>query len=133
MSEENVEMVRRGLEDFVVTGELAPDVADDVVWDMSTFQGWPDEPLFHGWEGFYEFFAAWREPHEDWSLILDDILDAGGENVVALLTQKGKPHGSDSDVHLEFGVLYTIRDGVIRQMQVYSAKQDALEAAGLVG
>jgi hypothetical protein len=65
MSDDNVEIVRRGLEDFVVTGKLAPEVADDFVWD------------------------------------------------------------------LEFGALYTIRDGLIRHIQAYSAKLDALEAAGL--
>jgi isochorismate hydrolase len=78
MSDDNVEIVRWGLEDSVVTGKLAPEVADDFVWDMSTFRDWPDEPLFH-----------------------------------------------------EFGALYTIRDGVIRHIQVYSTTLDALEAAGL--
>jgi ketosteroid isomerase-like protein len=131
MSEENVEIVRRSLEDFAVTEELVPMVAKDLVWDMSAFRGWPDEPRCHGWDEFYEFFAAWREPYDDWSLTVDDLLDAGGAHVVALVTQRGKPRGSDSDVELDFGAIYTVRDGLIREVQIYSEQAHALQAVGL--
>jgi ketosteroid isomerase-like protein len=133
MSEANVEIVRRSLEDFAVTEELVPAVAKDLVWDMSTFRGWPDEPRYHGWDEFYEFFAAWREPYADWSLTVDNLLDPGGDHVLALVTQRGKPHGSDSDVQLEFGAVYTVRDGLIRQVQIFSEQADALQAVGLAG
>jgi ketosteroid isomerase-like protein len=133
MSEENVEIVRRSLEDFAVTEQLVPEVAKDLVWDMSTFRGWPDEPRYHGWDGFYEFFAAWREPYDDWTLTVDDLLDPGGDHVLALATQRGKPRGSDSDVQLEFGAVYTVRDGLIRHGQIYSEQAHALQAVGLAG
>jgi ketosteroid isomerase-like protein len=131
MSDENVEIVRRNLGDFAVTGKLAPEVAEDFVWDMSTFRGWPDQPLYRGSDAFYEFLAAWQEPYEDWSFEVDDVLDGGGDDVVALVTQRGRPHGGDMDVHLEFGLIYTLQDGLIRHIHVYAAKVDALEAAGL--
>ena len=133
MSEENVEIVRRSLETFAVSEQLSPEVAKDLVWDMSSFRGWPDEQLYHGWDGFYEFFAAWRGPYEDWRLTLDDLLDTDGEHVLALMTQKARPHGSDSDVQLESSLLYTVRDGLIRRVQVYSVQAEALEAARLAG
>ena len=131
MSEENVEIVRRALEVFVATGKLSAEVAKDVVFDMSTFRGWPDEPLYHGREEFYEFMATWRRPYDDWRLMVDNLLDAGGEHVLALMTQKGKPHGSDSAVQLEFGLLYTIRARLIQRMQVYSVRSEALQIAGV--
>ena len=131
MSEENVEIVRRSLEAFAGDQRLTPEAAKDLVWDMSAFRGWPDEPLYHGWDEFYEFFAAWRGPYADWSLTLYDLLDTGGEHVLALMTQTARPHGSDSDVQLESSLLYTVRDGLIRRVQVYSVRAEALEAAAL--
>ncbi len=131
MSEENVEIVRRSLEAFATDQRLSPKVAKDLVWDMSAFRGWPDEPLYHGWDEFYEFFAAWRLPYENWSLALYDLLDTGGAHVLALMTQTARPHGSDSDVQLESSLLYTVRAGLIRRVQVYSVRAEALEAAAL--
>jgi ketosteroid isomerase-like protein len=133
MSEENVGIVRRSLEDFAATEELVPEVAEDLVWDMSTFRGWPDEPRYHGRDEFYEFFAAWREPYDDWSLTVDDLLDPGGDHVLALATQRGRPRGSDSDVQLEFGAVYTVRDSLIRHVQIYSEPAHALQGVGLAG
>jgi len=43
MSQENVEIVRRGFEHFQATGESLPEFVDpEFVWDMSTFRGWPE-------------------------------------------------------------------------------------------
>lgn len=33
---------------------------------MSTFRGWPDEPLFHGFDGFAAFMTARLAPYDDW-------------------------------------------------------------------
>ena len=42
MSQENVELVRAGYEHFLATGVLLREIiAEDFVWDMSTFGGWP--------------------------------------------------------------------------------------------
>jgi hypothetical protein len=133
MSDENVVIVRDALEYFAATEELAPAVAKDFVWDMSTFRGWPDEPLYEGWEAFYGFIAAWREPYDVWRYRIDNLLDAGDGRVLALLTQTGKLRGSDADVQLEFWILSTVRGGLIRRMQVYSEAAEALRDAGLVG
>ena len=72
-------------------------IAPDFVWDMGTFEGWPDKPEFHGADGLREFVSIWREPYDDWSMVLDEVHDCGGNRVLALLHQSGKPHGSDSD------------------------------------
>ena len=43
MSAENVDIIRRGYEDFIATGALSEDItAPEFVWDMSTFRGWPE-------------------------------------------------------------------------------------------
>ncbi len=61
MSQENVELVRRGYEHFIATGEFAPEIADpELVWDMSTFRGWPERQTYAGLDAAREFMADWR-------------------------------------------------------------------------
>jgi hypothetical protein len=43
MSQENVEIVERALEEFVATGQFSYEIAADFIWDVSTFRGWPDQ------------------------------------------------------------------------------------------
>jgi ketosteroid isomerase-like protein len=131
MSQANVEVVERFLEDFVVTGQLSDLVARDVIWDMSNFGGWPDQPLFHGFDGFAEFMSAWREPYDDWSMAVEQILDAGGDEVVAVVTQRGQLPGSDADVGQRYGIVYTVENRQIRRGQAYTTPEQALEAVGL--
>ena len=110
---------------------LADVLAADFVWDMSTFEGWPEEPEFTGAEELREFVTVWREPWDDWSMQLEEIHDCGDDRVLALLHQSGKPHGSDSTVHLDYGMVCTLEDGLVRRIQAYATLDDARQAAGL--
>jgi ketosteroid isomerase-like protein len=131
MSRENVELVRRVLEEFIATRRFSEELAADVTWDMSTFRGWPDRPVYHGFEGFTEFLSAWIEPYDEWSMDLDQIHDPGGNQVVAALVQRGRLRGSNSVVGLRYGVVYTVEDGQVRGAQVFTTPEEALEAVGL--
>jgi hypothetical protein len=67
MSAENVDIIRRGYEDFIATGALSEDImAPEFVWDMSTFRGWPERKTYEGVEGTREFIADWTASWEDW-------------------------------------------------------------------
>jgi ketosteroid isomerase-like protein len=131
MSRQNVEVVSRALEEFIATRRFSDEFAADVTWDLSTFRGWPDRAVFHGLEGFTEFLSAWIEPYDEWSMDLEQILDPGGNQVVAVLVQRGQLRGSDSVVGLRYGVVYTVEDGQVRGAQVYTTPEEALEAVGL--
>jgi ketosteroid isomerase-like protein len=131
VSEENVAAVRASLEHFAATDEFLNVIAPDFVWDMGTFAGWPDKPEFHGAEGLREFITLWREPYDHWTMQLEEVHDCGDDRVLALLEQSGRPHGSDSMVHLQYGLLTALRDGKIRRIEVYATHHEALQAAGL--
>jgi hypothetical protein len=46
MSQENVEIVRRGYEQFQTRGQFLAEIATpDFVWDMSGFRGWPEQQV----------------------------------------------------------------------------------------
>jgi ketosteroid isomerase-like protein len=132
VSDENVAIVRSALEHFASTDEFLLElIAPDFAWDMSTFEGWPDGPVFEGVDGLREFVTLWREPYDDWSMTVEEVIDCGDGRVVALLRQSGKPHGSDAAVHLHYGLLHTLDDGRLRRIEAYASVDGALTAAGL--
>ena len=51
--------------------------------------------------------------------------------MVIILYQRGKPHDSDSRVEMHYGLVYTIKDGLVRRCDFYARPEDALGAAGL--
>ena len=59
------------------------------------------------------------------------ILDAGASRVAVTLHQRGRPHGSDSWVEMEYGIVYTVEEGLITPSDFYATPEKALEAAGL--
>jgi ketosteroid isomerase-like protein len=71
------------------------------------------------------------EPYDDWSYDPKEILDAGTNQVVVTLNQRGKPHGSDSWVEMNYGLVYTVEEGLISRADFYATPEEALTAAGL--
>lgn len=131
MSEENVDLVRRGYELFAATGELADDIATpDFVWDMSNFHGWPEQQVYEGVDGARAFLRDWTDAWEDWVLELEALHDAGG-NVVALVCQRGRSKAVGMPVENHLAQVWTLRDGKQSRMDMYSDQAEALEAAGL--
>jgi ketosteroid isomerase-like protein len=133
MSQQNVELVRKGVAAFADSGGVSEFFAPDVVWDMGTFSGWPGRSEFRGLDEFNDFVEAWIEPYEGWSFEVEEILDAGGNRVVVMANQRGKLRGSDSWIDARFAIIYTIEGEFIQRGQVYATAEEALEAAGLSG
>lgn len=75
-----------------------------------------------------EHFAA---TDEFLNVIAPDFVWDMGNRVLALLEQSGKPHGSDALVHLQYGLLHTVRDRKLRRIEAYASFDEALQAAGL--
>jgi len=131
MSQENVEVVRRGFEHFRATGEpFSEAFAPDFVWDMSTFRGWPESPTYEGLDGVRRFFEEWGSAFDDWEVELEEIRDAG-DRVVALLRQHGRSKVSGMPLDMSLAMVFTIRDGLQTGMQMYADPDEALKAAGL--
>src|SRR6478735_4978247 len=52
MSQEDLEVIRRGYEYFAETGDFREEIMHpDFVWDMSTFRDWPERQTYAGLEG----------------------------------------------------------------------------------
>jgi ketosteroid isomerase-like protein len=130
MSQENAERVMASYREFAVTQQPSG-LAPDLVLDLKTFRGWPDEEEYLGPEGFMEFLAKWREPYDEWDFELEKVVDAADDRVVTVGRQRGRLKGAGSWVELRFGIVNTVAGGLIRRMQVFASPAEALEAVGL--
>ena len=131
MSQENVEIVRVGVEHFRRTGDLLWDRLDpEFVWDMSTTGGWLGKQTYRGRDGFAEFMRDWLEAWDEWELEVEEWIDAG-KDVVQVTRQRGKTRGGGPSVEMLCAMVWTLRKGEPVRMRMYSSKDEALEAVGL--
>ena len=131
MSQENVENVRAGYEQFASTGHfVAENATPDFVWDMSHFHGWPEQTVYNGPEGAETFLREWAAAWDDWELDVEALHDAG-DKVVALVRQRGRSKAAGLPVDMYFAQVWTVLDGKQTRMDMYSDPNEALQAVGL--
>jgi ketosteroid isomerase-like protein len=137
MSEENVEIVQRIFEEFQAGLErddpgAAFDtglVADDWEWVNATpFEG---KSVWRGRQEWVEFMRAWRGEFEDYSVQVDQWIDAGDDRVVVIYRQRATGKGSGVPVEWHGGSVTELRDGRAIRTRNYEHPAEALEAAGL--
>ena len=139
MSQQNVEIVRAALNAFAELDEGLIDrqrmdefFAQDVIATLSGFEAFlGKQNTLRGADEFLKLRAAWMEPYDDFSYEPVKIIDAGENRVMATLHQRGKPRGSDSWVEMDYGLVYTIEEGLITRADFYATPEDAFEATGL--
>jgi ketosteroid isomerase-like protein len=129
MSQENVEIVRAGLqawnaEDMDALRELYD---PEVSWRGP--EGWPEPGPFVGRDAVVRQLEQLRETWDADTLEpIDDFIDAG-DRVVVKLVWRGVGHGPE--LNLELTGVYTVRDGRICGLEFSQDHAKALEAAGL--
>ena len=78
--------------------------------------------------------TLFREWHEAWSGIdydYDELIDAGGEQVISIVTRRGRGRASEVETELSLALLWTIREGKVVRVVWFQSREEALEAAGL--
>jgi ketosteroid isomerase-like protein len=127
----NVDIVRRGYEHFAATGDLAVHIlAPSFVWDMSHFHGWPEAQRYDGVEGTRAFLSGWTEAWNDWELEVESLHEVG-EQVLAIMRQRGRSKVTGLPVEMTFGMLWTLRNGLETRMEMYSDTAEAMRAVGI--
>jgi len=132
MSQENVEIVEAAQQAWERGGldSVAEYWADDI--DYQAAEGALDDrgPL-HGKEAVRAYAQEWLDMFDDFKSEPVELIDAGGDNVIAVIRNSGRAKLSGVETDLTYAAVYTIRDGKIAQGREYMTRAEALEAAGL--
>jgi ketosteroid isomerase-like protein len=105
---------------------LARLCAEDVV--NVAFEGWPDEPVYHGRDGIKRVASSWWEYFSGTHMKIERLIEQG-DRVVVLITHTGVAEGVE--VEQSLGGIIDFRDGLMCRLRWFLAFDQALAAAGL--
>jgi ketosteroid isomerase-like protein len=131
MSEENVAIVRRGIDAF--SGGDLEAVLDDLSpeFEFNPSGRFMDtQQTYRGREGFVDFWRGFQAAWEEITVSIERIEDLG-DRVLTLGTFHGKGGESGVEVDAEAAWLHTVRDGLIVHLRSFATWKEALAAAGL--
>ena len=130
MSRENVEIVRASFESFQRGDyDAAMDVFDpEIEYDLTHF---PDGKVYRGHDGVREAFRIWMGTWDDFRQELDELIDGGDTEVIAVVREFGRGKGSGIALERPTVGLWTMRDGKAVRIRFFERREDALEAVGV--
>ena len=131
MSRENVELVR-GTWAAYARGEYDAALAayaPDTVWDDTRYR--PDGAVHTGHGALTDLARTWRGTWDRYVVETEDVVDAGGDRVAAILRETGAGKGGGVELTNRWGIVATVRDAKIVHTMVYRTAEEALEAVGL--
>jgi ketosteroid isomerase-like protein len=128
----NVEVVQKALE-AINRRDLDAFLADvdpDVVTDWSRAVG-PERGVFRGSDELVGFLRSWWGAFEESVMILDEVMDAGDQVLVAFHgRQRGR--GSGAVVEGRGSVLvFGLRDARVTAVTLFQERHEALQAMGI--
>ena len=88
-------------------------------------------PGSHGREAWVEGQRRWLEDWEEFRYDGQEVVDLGGDRFLLLGRVKATGRGSGVLVDSEWGLLYTVADGLLAHERNFLDHAEALEAAGL--
>ena len=132
MSQQNVQIVIDGVAAYNRRDldALSEHWTDDI--DHRAAEGAIDDrgPI-HGKDAMRAYMQDWLDTFDPLTVEPLEVIDAGENQVVAVLRFAGRAKLSGVDTDLTYAVVYTIRDGKIARGREYWTRDEALAAAGL--
>jgi ketosteroid isomerase-like protein len=128
MSQESVEFVRGGMEEFIRTGEFDPADFDDA-FTFDNSNAMIDADTYRGLEGMNEFLSLMQQMWEQFRFEPEEYIPVSQDKVVVpwLITAVGRD-GVETTAHA--ATVFTVRSGKLAHAKAFQSKADALEAAG---
>jgi ketosteroid isomerase-like protein len=125
VSEANVQLVRDIHERWNRDESLEGVVAEDLEY---VNPGYAVEP---GTRYGRDSFGLVTETIKDFAVMIDDIVDAGGDDVAVLVHYTALGRSSGIRLAGEQGYVWTVKDGIAVRFKWFSSHREALEAVGI--
>jgi ketosteroid isomerase-like protein len=131
MSQENVELVR------VLLTAIQEKRPDDVLphlhsaLEIVPSPTFPETETLSGSAGFMRFMSRWPEMFSDYEFTHERFWDAGEQVVVALHERARATRGGGITLDDRFAHVWTLKDGLVRRIQIFDDEAKALAAVGL--
>jgi ketosteroid isomerase-like protein len=131
MGSTNVEVVRRAYEAFNREGRdaMLEFLHHEIEWDESELPA-RRPGVYHRHEGVTRLLNENASLWEDINVVIDEIVEGGNDQVVAMIRVTGKGRNTGVDVELATAQVWTIRAGKAERVRLYLDRQEAMEAAG---
>jgi ketosteroid isomerase-like protein len=99
----------------------------DVEWDGTNL---PDGRVSRGLDAVMKHVSEWAEMWETWEVELEEVIDAGGDRVIAFIRERGRTKAG-LELNERHSELYTVRSGKIAYRKGFSDADEVLDVAGL--
>lgn len=132
MSQENVEIIRQYLNAYDGGGmdAWATFWHPDINW--RAIEGALDDiGVMHGPDAIRHHYSQWEETFDGLRTEPGEVIDAGGDQVLAVVRWFGRMKGSEAEVAIRYAIVFSIRDGKIAKGREFASREEAIEAVGL--
>jgi ketosteroid isomerase-like protein len=130
MSQENVDAFRGVIEAINERGPEAG-IFFDAEIEFREDPEFPDAQVYRGRDEVVRNFREFTASFEYYRFEIEDLRDAGGDKVIAVLREQARGKASGLEVDRQSGWVATFRDGKVLSFEIYLDPAHALEAAGL--
>jgi ketosteroid isomerase-like protein len=127
MSQENVELVRRGFQSVEAFWSLLDEY---VVWDLRESPAVDLHGVYGGRDAVIKASRHYWGTWDDYRLDAEELIDAGS-SVVIVVHERGRGKGSGAPFEQRFAQVWTFARGRIIRWELFPDKGAALEVAGL--
>jgi ketosteroid isomerase-like protein len=131
MSEENVELVRNAFAAWELGDLDWLDRHTDPKVEIAQPPNLPGTSTYTGKEGMREALRDWPSQWEEFRIELIEATALDQGRVLAMTRQVGRGKGSGVEVEADFAFVLTVRQGRFMRWQMFTSREDALEAVGL--
>ena|SRR5438552_13390866 len=101
-----------------------------IEWDMAGVIGWTEKRVYRGQE-VGPFLRGWADSWRDWHFDVDEVRDAGPEQVFVAIHEWGTGVESEASVDQRRYFAIDLSGGRIVRVRMFSERAEALEAVGL--
>jgi ketosteroid isomerase-like protein len=130
MSEENLEIVRGAWEAWQRGEPWAEFLDPDFEWDFSTIPSLDLPVRGKGREDHVRLMDRYRRAWIDYEMAPKELIDAG-DHVVVVLHETTGARGTEALIERDLFVVWTFREGKAVRLEIFSTRDEALEAARL--